>query len=54
MCTSRRTTSGRSRVIAATADLLDGRLGELRRKPLSSRLRSLQIRRELGYWGPGA
>ena len=47
---------GRSseRVIAATGDLLDGRLGELRRKPLSSRLRALQIRRELGYWGPGA
>lgn len=46
---------GRSseRVIAATEDLLAGRLGELRRKPLSSWLRSLQIRRELGYWGPG-
>ncbi|ROU09454.1 CDP-glycerol glycerophosphotransferase family protein [Lysobacter enzymogenes] len=42
------------RVIAATADLLDGKLGGLRGKPLSSWWRGLQIRRELGYWGPGA
>ena len=47
---------GRSsqRVIVATEQLLDGRLGRLRRKPWSSLLRGLQIRRELGYWGPGA
>jgi CDP-glycerol glycerophosphotransferase (TagB/SpsB family) len=44
---------GRSseRVIAATEALLAGQLGTLRRKPLSSLWRSLQIRRELGYWG---
>lgn len=42
------------RVIAATGDLLDGTLGRLRGKPLSSWWRGLQIRRELGYWGPGA
>jgi hypothetical protein len=44
---------GRSseRVIAATDALLAGQLGALRRKPLSSLWRSLQIRRELGYWG---
>src|SRR5688572_17849497 len=41
------------RVIAATEALLRGDLGRLRRKPLSSWLRGLQIRRELGYWGPG-
>ncbi|WP_460457293.1 CDP-glycerol glycerophosphotransferase family protein [Arenimonas alkanexedens] len=41
------------RVLAATDALLSGDLGELRRKPLSSHYRSLQIRRELGYWGPG-
>ncbi len=47
---------GRSseRVIAATEDLVAGRLGALRRKPLSAWVRGLQIRRELGYWGPGA
>ncbi|ALN93865.1 CDP-glycerol glycerophosphotransferase family protein [Lysobacter gummosus] len=46
---------GRSseRVIAATEDLLAGKLGALRAKPLSSWLRALQIRRELGYWGRG-
>ena len=46
---------GRSsqRVIAATDALLAGRLGALRRKPMAS-LRRLQIRRELGYWGPAA
>lgn len=46
---------GRSseRVIAATDDLLTGALGRLRAKPVSSWLRALQIRRELGYWGPG-
>ncbi|WP_175488949.1 CDP-glycerol glycerophosphotransferase family protein [Lysobacter sp. cf310] len=46
---------GRSseRVIAATEDLLAGRLGRLSAKPFSARLRALQIRRELGYWGRG-
>lgn len=45
---------GRSseRVLAATDDLLRGDLGRLRRKPLSTWLRRLQIRRQLGYWGP--
>ena len=45
---------GRSseRVIAATEALLRGELGPLRRKPLSSLWRALQIRRELGYWRP--
>lgn len=44
---------GRSseRVIAATEDFLAGRLGTLRRKPLGSVVRNLQIRRDLGYWG---
>jgi hypothetical protein len=42
------------RVIDATQALLRGDLGRLRRKPLASWLRGLQIRRELGYWGPGA
>ncbi|MBF6022997.1 CDP-glycerol glycerophosphotransferase family protein [Lysobacter niastensis] len=41
------------RVIDATEALLQGDLGRLRRKPLSSWLRALQIRRELGYWGRG-
>jgi CDP-glycerol glycerophosphotransferase (TagB/SpsB family) len=46
---------GRSseRVLAATEALLSGGLGRLRRKPLSSAFRALQIRRELGYWGWG-
>lgn len=45
---------GRSsqRVIAATAALLGGELGRLRKRPLSALYRGLQIRRELGYWGP--
>lgn len=45
---------GRSsdRVLAATEALLGGELGRLRRKPLSTWMRRLQIRRELGYWGP--
>ncbi|MFY2763908.1 CDP-glycerol glycerophosphotransferase family protein [Arenimonas sp. MALMAid1274] len=38
------------RVIAATEDLIAGRLGALRPKPRNW-LRHLQIRRELGYWG---
>lgn len=41
------------RVIAATEDLIAGRLGRLRGKPLSGRLRALQIRAKLGYWGLG-
>src|SRR5690606_19116289 len=47
---------GRSseRVIAATQDLLAGRLGSLAPKPWMARVRGLQIRRELGYWGPSA
>lgn len=45
---------GRSseRVIAATEDFLSGEMGRLKRKPLGNWLRSLQIRRDLGYWGP--
>ncbi|WP_282276072.1 CDP-glycerol glycerophosphotransferase family protein [Stenotrophomonas sp. PS02297] len=45
---------GRSsgRVIAATEDFIAGRLGTLRRKPLGATWRGLQIRRDLGYWGP--
>ena len=42
------------RVLAATEALLAGELGTLRRKPLSSIYRGLQIRRELGYWGRAA
>ncbi len=38
------------RVIAATEDLIAGRLGKLAGKPLSGRLRALQIRADLGYW----
>ncbi|MGV8961557.1 MAG: CDP-glycerol glycerophosphotransferase family protein [Stenotrophomonas sp.] len=40
------------RVIAATEDFLAGKLGTLRRKPWGSHWRALQIRRDLGYWGP--
>jgi hypothetical protein len=45
---------GRSseRVIAATEDFIDGEMGRLRSKPLAARLRNLQIRHRLGYWGP--
>lgn len=45
---------GRSseRVLAATEAFLAGELGPLRRKPWSSRFRALQIRHQLGYWGP--
>lgn len=39
------------RVIAATEDFLSGEMGRLKRKPLGSWLRNLQIRRDLGYWG---
>ena len=46
---------GRSsgRVIAATDALLAGELGRLMAKPLASRLRALQIRQRMGYWGLG-
>lgn len=46
---------GRSseRVIAATDAFVAGELGRLRRRPLSSWWRALQIRRALGYWGMG-
>ncbi|MCW4456444.1 CDP-glycerol glycerophosphotransferase family protein [Flavobacterium sp. MXW15] len=40
------------RVIAATEDFIAGEMGVLRPKPWGARLRALQIRRELGYWGP--
>lgn len=39
------------RVVAATEALLRGKLGKLRRKPLLTGLRRLQIRKSLGYWG---
>jgi len=42
------------RVMAATQSLLAGELGPLRRRPPGAFLRGLQIRRALGYWGPGA
>ena len=41
------------RVIAATDDLIAGRLGKRAGKPLSGRLRALQIRARLGYWKIG-
>ncbi|WP_181902818.1 CDP-glycerol glycerophosphotransferase family protein [Lysobacter soli] len=46
---------GRSseRVIAATDALLGGELGRLKAKPLAARLRALQIRQRMGYWGLG-
>jgi CDP-glycerol glycerophosphotransferase (TagB/SpsB family) len=39
------------RVIAATDALIAGTLGKLAGKPWSGRLRALQIRSKLGYWG---
>lgn len=47
---------GRSseRVIEAVEDLLAGKLGKLARKPLAGWWRGVQLRKELGYWGPGA
>ncbi len=38
------------RVIAATEDLIAGKLGRLRGKPIAGRMRALQIRSKLGYW----
>ncbi|GAA5068587.1 CDP-glycerol glycerophosphotransferase family protein [Lysobacter panacisoli] len=40
------------RVIKAVEDLLAGRLGTLKPKPVSAKLRALQIRNRLKYWGP--
>lgn len=47
---------GRSseRVLDATEALLGGTLGRLRKRPVSALYRGLQIRRELGYWGPAS
>ncbi|UBB27474.1 CDP-glycerol glycerophosphotransferase family protein [Pseudoxanthomonas japonensis] len=42
------------RVMIATERLLRGELGPLARKPFGSLLRGLQIRKDLGYWGPAA
>ena len=44
---------GRSsqRVLSATEDLIAGRFGKLSGKPWSGRLRGLQMRAKLGYWG---
>jgi CDP-glycerol glycerophosphotransferase (TagB/SpsB family) len=41
------------RVIAATDDVIAGRFGPLESKPFAGRLRALQIRAKLGYWGLG-
>lgn len=41
------------RVIDATDALLAGELGPLRTPPLGARVRALQIRQRLGYWGRG-
>ncbi|TXH77366.1 MAG: CDP-glycerol glycerophosphotransferase [Lysobacteraceae bacterium] len=45
---------GRSseRVLTATEELIAGKLGKLRGKPIAGRLRALQIRQKLGYWRP--
>lgn len=40
------------RVIAATDDLIAGRLGKLAAKPIKGRYNALQIRAKLGYWRP--
>lgn len=48
----RRDGGSAGRVLAATEDFLAGRLGPLARKPLSSKLRALQIRFALRYWRP--
>jgi hypothetical protein len=47
---------GRSseRVVAAVEDLVSHRLGLLKPKPFMSKIRNLQIRKRLGYWGPAA
>jgi|HigsolmetaAR201D_1030396.scaffolds.fasta_scaffold03259_5 CDP-glycerol glycerophosphotransferase (TagB/SpsB family) len=47
---------GRSseRVIAAVEDLVEHRLASLAPKPFIAKIRNLQIRKRLGYWGPAA
>jgi len=40
------------RVVKAVEDLRSGALGVLKPKPFSAKLRSLQIRNRLKYWGP--
>lgn len=47
---------GRSsqRVIGAVEKLLAGGLGQLKPKPFAARIRALQMRWRLRYWGPGA
>ena len=47
---------GRSseRVIKAVEDLVAGGLDRLKPKPFMTRIRDLQIRKRLGYWGPRA
>ncbi|MEO6102686.1 MAG: CDP-glycerol glycerophosphotransferase [Pseudoxanthomonas sp.] len=42
------------RVVQAVEDLLAGRLGPLQHKPFMTRIRGLQIRKQLGYWGPAS
>lgn len=42
------------RVIKAMEDLVAGRNGTLKPKPFMTKIRSLQIRKRLGYWGPRA
>ena len=42
------------RVLNATDALLAGRLGPLRARPMAARMRALQIRQRLRYWGLGA
>lgn len=42
------------RVIAATDAFIRGEHPPLRRRPLSAMWRALQIRRDLGYWGPAS
>ncbi len=42
------------RVVQAVEDLLAGRLGPLKPKPFMTRVRNLQLRKRLGYWGPAA
>lgn len=40
------------RVIAAAESFIKGELGSLRPKPWRAKVRKLQIRRKLHYWGP--
>lgn len=45
---------GRSsgRVIAATESFIEGPMAKLKSRPWAARVRNLQIRQQLGYWGP--